>query len=139
MCGHLEILDILIEAGAELSTPDSHNAYPIHYAAQMNGKDNSHSDQKIGEKVLKKLLDSGVPYDVTDKDGRQPLLWAASAGKSQCGRKNNILLLPAFVFVFCILHFCHTCSLCHVELVVQFPTRGSIQVLLCLFPDVLWL
>ena len=40
---------------------------------------------------------------------------------------------------FCILHFCHTCSLCRVELVVQFPARGSTQVLLCLFPGVLWL
>ena len=37
---------------------------------------------------------------------------------------------------FCILHFCHTCSLCRVELVVQFPARGSTQVL-CLFPGVL--
>ena len=40
---------------------------------------------------------------------------------------------------FCILHFCHTCSLCRVELVVQFPARGSTQVLLYLFPGVLWL
>ena len=40
---------------------------------------------------------------------------------------------------FCILHFCHTCSLCRVELVVQFPASGSTQVLLCLFPGVLWL
>ena len=40
---------------------------------------------------------------------------------------------------FCILHFCHTCSLCCVELVVQFPARGSTQVLLCLFTGVLWL
>ena len=40
---------------------------------------------------------------------------------------------------FCILHFCNTCSLCRVELVVQFPARGSTQVLLCLFPVVLWL
>ena len=40
---------------------------------------------------------------------------------------------------FCILHFCHTCSLCLVKLVVQFPTRGSTQVLLCLFHGVLWL
>ena len=39
---------------------------------------------------------------------------------------------------FCILHFFHTCSLCRVELVVQFPARGSTQVLLCLFPGVLW-
>ena len=35
--------------------------------------------------------------------------------------------------------FCHTCSLCRVELVVQFPARGSTRVLLCLFPGVLWL
>ena len=35
--------------------------------------------------------------------------------------------------VICILHFWHTCSLCRVELVVQFPARGSPQVLLCLF------
>ena len=41
--------------------------------------------------------------------------------------------------LFCILHFCHTCSLCHVTLVVQFPPRGSTQLLLCLFPCVLWL
>ena len=40
---------------------------------------------------------------------------------------------------FCILHFCHTCSLCRVELVVHFPARGSNQVLLCLTPGVLWL
>ena len=40
---------------------------------------------------------------------------------------------------FCILLFCHPCSLGRVELEVQFPARGSTQVLLCLFPGVLWL
>ena len=35
--------------------------------------------------------------------------------------------------------FFHTCSLCRVELVVQFPASCSTQVLLCLFPGVLWL
>ena len=39
---------------------------------------------------------------------------------------------------FCILHFCHTCSLCRVDPVVQFPARISTRVL-CLFPGVLWL
>ena len=34
---------------------------------------------------------------------------------------------------FCILHFCHTCSLCLVELVVQFFAWGSTQVFICLF------
>ena len=54
----------------------------------------------------------------------------------------NVSIVGATVTVhqfFCILHFCHTCSLCRVELVVQFPARGSTQVLLCLFPGVLWL
>ena len=40
---------------------------------------------------------------------------------------------------FYILHFCHTCFLCRVELVVQFPAKVSTQVLLCLIPGVLWL
>ena len=40
---------------------------------------------------------------------------------------------------FCILLFWHTCSLCRVDLVVQFPARCSTQVLLCLFPGVVWL
>ena len=35
--------------------------------------------------------------------------------------------------------FCHACSICRVELVEQFPARGSTQVLLCLFPGVLWM
>ena len=38
----------------------------------------------------------------------------------------------------CLLDFLH-CWCCGVELVVQFPARGSTQVLLCLFPGVLWL
>ena len=37
------------------------------------------------------------------------------------------------------LIFMITCSLCRVELVVQFPARGRTQVLLCLFPGILWL
>ena len=28
---------------------------------------------------------------------------------------------------FCILHFCHTCSLCRVKLVVQFPVRVRLR------------
>ena len=54
--------------------------------------------------------------------------------------RGALLLVPQWQFIisFCILHFCHTCSLCRVELVVQLPARGSTQVL-CHFPGVLWL
>ena len=41
--------------------------------------------------------------------------------------------------LFSLFFFLYHCSLCRVELVVQFPARGSTQVLLCLFPDGLWL
>ena len=63
-------------------------------------------------------------------------------GVHECPPWCSIVGATVTVHQFCILHFCHTylyCSLCRVELVVQFPARGSIQVLLCLFPGVLWL
>ena len=54
-----------------------------------------------------------------------------------------VTFLKIFIYTvhqfFWILHFCHTCNLCRVELVVQFPARGLTQVLLCLLPGVLWL
>jgi ankyrin repeat protein len=33
-----------------------------------------------GLEVLKTLIQYGVPLDVKDKDGREPMLWAASSG-----------------------------------------------------------
>ncbi|XP_023216625.1 inversin-B-like isoform X2 [Centruroides sculpturatus] len=83
VCGELACLDILMEAGAFPSTPDIHGAYPIHYAAQMCGPNSEMgNDVKIGLAALRKLLSWGVEVDVSDQDGRQPLLWAASAGSS---------------------------------------------------------
>ncbi|XP_041350746.1 serine/threonine-protein phosphatase 6 regulatory ankyrin repeat subunit C-like [Gigantopelta aegis] len=78
--GQTEILDLLIEHGAELSTPDSHLAYPIHYAAQMAGRRSRPPVDGNQGTILKQLLDLKVDMSVMDKDGRQPLLWAASAG-----------------------------------------------------------
>ncbi|KAF0296288.1 Serine/threonine-protein phosphatase 6 regulatory ankyrin repeat subunit B [Amphibalanus amphitrite] len=80
VCGELEILDVLLEAGANPSTPDIHGAYPVHYAAQMCGPNSEMAtDVRVGLAALKKLVDAGVDVTVTDQDGRQPLLWAASA------------------------------------------------------------
>ncbi|XP_064106074.1 protein phosphatase 1 regulatory subunit 12A-like [Macrobrachium nipponense] len=80
VCGEVELLDILVEAGANPSTPDIHGAYPLHYAAQMCGPNSEMgNDVRVGLLVLRKLLQHGVDVAVTDHDGRQPLLWAASA------------------------------------------------------------
>ena len=62
------------------------------------------------------------------------------AGVHQCPPWRSIVGATVTMHqFFCILHFCHTCSLYRVELIVQFPARGSTQVLLCLFPGMLWL
>nr|XP_027223762.1 serine/threonine-protein phosphatase 6 regulatory ankyrin repeat subunit A-like [Penaeus vannamei] len=83
VCGEVELLELLIEAGANPSTPDIHGAYPLHYAAQMCGPNSEMgNDIRVGLMVLRKLLQSGVDVSVTDQDGRQPLLWAASAGSA---------------------------------------------------------
>ncbi|CAL1285440.1 unnamed protein product, partial [Larinioides sclopetarius] len=81
--GDWECLDLLINAGADPSTPDIHGAYPVHYAAQMCGPNSEMgNDVKAGLMVLKKLLSKGVDVAVVDRDGRPPLLWAASGGSS---------------------------------------------------------
>ncbi|XP_076354059.1 uncharacterized protein LOC143248934 [Tachypleus tridentatus] len=83
VCGELECLDILIDAGGNPAMPDIHGAYPSHYASQMCGFNNEmRNDTKRGLAALHALLARGMNVNVQDKDGRQPLLWAASAGSS---------------------------------------------------------
>ncbi|XP_043192897.1 uncharacterized protein LOC122365605 isoform X3 [Amphibalanus amphitrite] len=80
VCGELDIMDILLDAGANPSTADIHGAYPIHYAAQMCGPNSEMAtDVQLGLLALKKLIAHGVDVTVRDHDGRQALLWAASA------------------------------------------------------------
>ena len=95
VCGELEILDLLLNSGAPAATPDIHHAHPLHYAAQLCGAIQSESrtarvqstvygvSPKKGLAILRRLLQHRVPVDVKDRDGRQPLLWGASAGKSK--------------------------------------------------------
>lgn len=87
VCGELECLDILIDAKANPSTSDMHGAYPIHYAAQMCSPHSGiciGNNAKIGLAILKKLIQNlSVDVNCTDNDGRTPLLWTASAGKTK--------------------------------------------------------
>ncbi|XP_070576603.1 inversin-A-like [Ptychodera flava] len=79
VCGHGDLIEYLIQNGAEPSLPDIHDAYPMHYAAQMCGDTQV---QHLGLRCLKALLKNKAAYDCKDNNGRQPLLWAASAGSS---------------------------------------------------------
>ncbi|CAH0384964.1 unnamed protein product [Bemisia tabaci] len=83
VCGEVEALEIVLGAGANPSTPDIHGGYPVHYAAQMCGPSSEMGgDPRLGLAVLRLLLRHGVSVHVQDQDGRQPILWAASAGSA---------------------------------------------------------
>ena len=83
---------------------------------------------------------AGAASQAGDADSsRAPGLTSCLQGSVNVHRGALLLVtqwqcISSFVFYIFV-----TCSLCRVELVVQFPARGSTQVLLCLFPDVLWL
>lgn len=84
VCNEFRCLDILTDAGASVAVQDIHGAHPIHYAAQMSSPHNGISrDSRTGLDTLKKLLDyPKININARDKDGRSPLLWAASSGES---------------------------------------------------------
>lgn len=84
----MEALRVVLAAGADVSTPDINGGSPLHYAAQMCGANyegkTARASAKLALEILNTLLvhpDTSV--EVEDKDGRQPLLWAASAGSAK--------------------------------------------------------
>jgi len=90
VCGEIEALRAVLAAGANVAKPDVNGGTPLHYAAQMCGasydsklQSNSNSS-KLALEILGILLaHPQTSVDVQDKDGRQPLLWAASAGSAK--------------------------------------------------------
>ena len=83
VCGESDVLEILINSGGDPNTPDIHQAYPIHYAAQMCGPNSEMGNEtKVGLQILRKLISLGVNVNVTDHEDRQPLTWAAGSGSS---------------------------------------------------------
>ncbi|XP_052562273.1 inversin isoform X1 [Culex pipiens pallens] len=88
VCGEVEALRSVLNAGADVSTPDINGGSPLHYAAQMCGANyegkTARASAKLALEILNTLLahpDTSV--EVEDKDGRQPLLWASSAGSAK--------------------------------------------------------
>lgn len=74
---------MVLAAGARPSTPDLRGGSPLHYAAQCCGAAATAElavPKKVGLKVLQTLLEFGADVNAKDEDGRQPILWAASAG-----------------------------------------------------------
>lgn len=83
VCGEAECVRLVLAAGARPSTPDLRGGSPLHYAAQCCGAAVTAElsvPKKVGLKVLQTLLEFGANVNAKDEDGRQPILWAASAG-----------------------------------------------------------
>lgn len=75
----------MLLAGADVCTPDVNGGSPLHYAAQMCGAQYDQRAQRNSNKLALDILNILLQHpkssvNVVDKDGRQPLLWAASAG-----------------------------------------------------------
>uniref|UniRef100_A0A182NRY9 ANK_REP_REGION domain-containing protein n=1 Tax=Anopheles dirus TaxID=7168 RepID=A0A182NRY9_9DIPT len=88
VCGEVEALRSVLAAGADVSTPDINGGSPLHYAAQMCGANyegkTARASAKLALEILNTLLNHpDTSVEVEDKDGRQPLLWAASAGSAK--------------------------------------------------------
>ena len=78
----MSLIDFLQSKGVKLNRPDAHNAFALHYAAQMAGsRRGDETDPRVGKKVLDKLLTKDVDVDCRDKDKRTPLIWASSSGQ----------------------------------------------------------
>jgi ankyrin repeat protein len=83
VCGEAQILRTLLASGADATIPDTNGATPLHYAAQMCGYDgkSDKTSTKLALDILNILLKHPKSsVEVEDKDGRQPLMWAGSAG-----------------------------------------------------------
>lgn len=85
VCGEIEALRVVLLAGADVSTPDINGGSPLHYAAQMCGVSYDDKTRQASSKLAIEILNILLAHpkssvNVADKDGRQPLLWAASAG-----------------------------------------------------------
>lgn len=69
-------------AGADAGAADVHGGRPLHYAAQMCGASGG-AGSRLALDILGALLRAPAARpDAPDADGRQPLLWASSAGSA---------------------------------------------------------
>nr|OQO16740.1 hypothetical protein B0A51_15282 [Rachicladosporium sp. CCFEE 5018] len=69
--GHVEIMEMLLEAGADANKADHQQITPLHSAAILDDAS-----------VIGKLLRYGASSEVKDSGGETPLDWAAHAGQS---------------------------------------------------------
>lgn len=100
VCGELDCLSLVLDAGAEVSSADIFGAHPLHYATQSVGElvtnsniNSSHYGSQLrfvarranGLRILHHLLcRQHVDVNCMDNEGRTPLLWSASSGRFWC-------------------------------------------------------
>jgi hypothetical protein len=55
VCGHLHLFDILVQYQTPIHTSDIYGAFPIHYASQLCGIDETTIDSVTGIVTFKKM------------------------------------------------------------------------------------
>ncbi|KAL8620271.1 hypothetical protein ACOMHN_064561 [Nucella lapillus] len=91
VCGHSRVLDVLLEYGAELTLCDRHQAYPLHYAAQMMrqpGDDPHHPGENASQASDEDAQDpSPSPSAISLRDPRSSTSGSASSGHARLLKK----------------------------------------------------
>ncbi|MDH6601481.1 ankyrin repeat protein [Myroides gitamensis] len=70
--GARDLVQLLIQAGADVSQANNNSQAPIHRIAENGNKE-----------IITLLIAGGADINATDKEGKTPLLYAIKAGKTE--------------------------------------------------------
>ena len=73
--GHVEVMKILIKAGADLEAVGEAGMRPIHFAANA-----------FREAAIVTLIEAGADLNAKDNAGNTPLMWSAARGVLACSK-----------------------------------------------------
>ena len=90
-CASEDIVDLLLEHGADMHAVTEDEKTVLHFAAQYDNKD-----------MIRKMLERGLSVDAKDKDGWTPLHEAALYGSKAAA---DILIEKGQLLILIIIHY----------------------------------
>ena len=76
----VELVEVLIQAGAPLDVRDAHGQTPLHIAVDSEVDGAHQSSSPLSLLVTRALVQAGADVDARAHDGRTPADWARSSG-----------------------------------------------------------